>query len=295
MPKGKDYIDFIYVNLGFIAQVFVMYYFSALTEIKANWAEYRCNPMYMPLSDNLEQDFTFCVQNMQTSYMGYLLQPLNYLVTNLSSMGGDISKSVNDARSMISNIRSFSTSIFQNIFGVFLNIIIEFQRITINIKDLVGKIIGIMVALMYMVDGSVKTAESTWNGPPGQLTRALGSVCFHPETKIKLKNGTIANMKDLNLGDVLENGSSVDAIMRIDNKNNKPLFKLPGDIYVTGEHMILDTIQNKYIEVKNHCDAIKQTEITSKIFSCLITSDHTIKIGNYTFWDWEDYDLKVLK
>lgn len=292
MPKGKDYIDFIYVNLGFIAQVFVMYYFSALVNIKANWAEYRCNPMYMPLSDNIEQDFAYCIQNMQTSYMGYLLQPINYIITNLSSMGSGISTAVNDSRSMISNIRSFVTSITQNIFGVFLNIIIEFQKITLNIKDLIGKIIGIMVALMYMIDGSVQTAQSTWNGQPGQLVRALGSMCFYPDTKIKLKNGTFTNMKDLNLGDILENDSRVDVIMRLDNKFNEPLFKLPGDIYVTGGHMIFDTSQNKYIEVKNHYHAIKQSEITSNWFSCLITSDHTIKIGNYTFWDWEDDVVK---
>ena len=53
MPKGVDWINFIYVNLGFVAQIFVMYYFSAVAEIKNNWPKYRCNPMFMPLSDIL--------------------------------------------------------------------------------------------------------------------------------------------------------------------------------------------------------------------------------------------------
>ena len=135
MPKGLDWINFIYVNLGFVAQIFVMYYFSAVAEIKNNWPKYRCNPMFMPLSDNIEKDFTYCVQSMQTNFMGYLLQPINYIINSLSSMGGEFSGSINYIRTMISSIRSMITSIIQNVFGVFLNLIIEFQKITIGIKD----------------------------------------------------------------------------------------------------------------------------------------------------------------
>jgi len=298
MPKGLDWINFIYVNLGFVAQIFVMYYFSAVAEIKNNWPKYRCNPMFMPLSDNIEKDFTYCVQSMQTNFMGYLLQPINYIINSLSSMGGEFSGSINYIRTMISSIRSMITSIIQNVFGVFLNLIIEFQKITIGIKDLVGKIIGVMVTVMYLIDGSIKTMQSTWNGPPGQMVRALGGNCFLPETKIKLKNGTVVAMKDLNLGDILENGSRVDALMKIDNKFNEKYYIIhkkgldESDIYVTGTHMIFSESSNKYIEVKDHPEAI-QSEIIGTWFSSIITDDHKIKIGEHIFWDWEDDVLKM--
>jgi len=298
MPKGVDWLNFIYVNLGFVAQVFVMYYFSAVAEIKNNWPKYRCNPIFMPLSDNIEKDFVYCVQNMQTNFMGYLLQPINYIINSLSSLGGDFSQSLNFIRTMISNIRSFFTSIIQNVFGVFLNLVIEFQKITIGIKDLVGKIIGILVTLMYVMDGALKTMQSAWNGPPGQMVQALGGMCFHPYTKIKLKNGSIVMMKDLNLGDILDNGSRVDVLMKVDNKFNEPYYKLVGKgiqgdtIYVTGTHMIFSETENKYIEVKNHPDAI-ETDIKDNWFSTIITDDHKIQIGEHIFWDWEDDILKM--
>lgn len=298
MPKGVDWLNFIYVNLGFVAQVFVMYYFSAVAEIKNNWPKYRCNPIFMPLSDNIEKDFVYCVQNMQTNFMGYLLQPINYIINSLSAVGGDFSQSLNFIRTMISNIRSFFTSIIQNVFGVFLNLVIEFQKITIGIKDLVGKIIGILVTMMYIMDGALKTMQSAWNGPPGQMVQALGGMCFHPYTKIKLNNGSIVMMKDLNLGDILENGSRVDVLMKVDNKFNEPYYKLVGKgvdgdtIYVTGTHMIFSENENKYIEVKNHPDAI-ETDIRENWFSTIITDDHTIKIGEHLFWDWEDDILKM--
>jgi hypothetical protein len=185
MPKGIDWIHFIYINLAFIALIVSMYFFASITDIKKDWPKYRCNPMFMPLSDNIQEDFTFCVQNMQNSYMGYLLEPLTYITSNLSQMGGQFTDSLNFFRVMISNIRTFVASITGNIYGVFLNLIIEFQRITIGIKDLVGKVIGIVVTLMYIMEGSIETMKATWNGPPGQMVRTLGK-CFHPDTKLKL-------------------------------------------------------------------------------------------------------------
>jgi hypothetical protein len=151
---------------------------------------------------------------------------------------------------------------------------------------------------MYLIDGSIKTMQSAWNGPAGQLVRALGA-CFHPETKIKLKNGNIVSMKDLNLGDVLENGSIVNVTMKLDNKNNPvPLYIIRGegvdgaDIYVTGSHLIFDKNSKKYIAVENYDKAIK-TDIIIEWFSCLITSDNKIVIGSETFWDWEDDNVLI--
>ena len=297
MPTGKNWISFIYVNLGFITQVLVMYYFTALIEIQKNWPEYRCNPIYMPLSNDISADFTYCVQNTQINLMGYLLQPFTYLISSINSIGGEFLNNLNGVRDMMSVIRTFVTSIVENIFGVFSNVVIQFQVIMIGLKDIVGKIIGIMVTLMYIMDGSNKTMQSAWKGPPGQLVKAIGS-CFHPDTKIKLKNGTIYMIKDIPLGSILENGSKVFAVMKIDNPKKEYLYKIKSgvneeDIYVTGSHFIQNKYTKEFMQVKK-CDyAIKQNDITSDWYSCLITHDNRIQIGDHIFWDWEDDCLTV--
>jgi hypothetical protein len=297
MPKGSDWVNFIYINLAFVAQVVAIYYFIAVKDIKDNWPKYRCNPMYMPLSDDIQKDFVYCIQSMQTNYMGYLLQPLTYITSNLSAMGAGFVNNIDSIRYMMSNIRTFLSTITEGIFGIFLNIIISFQKIMISIKDLVGKMIGVMVAMMYIMEGSLKTINSSWNGPPGQMVRALGK-CFHPETKIKLNNGTIKMMKDLILGDVLENGVKIMATMQLENASGEEkLYKLEKmgvdgeDIYVTGKHMVYSENQRKYIYVKDFTGAVEQDEVKSDWFSCLITYNHTIPIGQLVFWDWEDDEI----
>jgi hypothetical protein len=297
MPSGKNWIYFLYVNLAFILYIIGVFYYSQVAIIKADWPLYRCNPMYMPLADNVEENFVYCVQSMQTNFMGYLLQPLTFITGSLGTMLNGFMDEINSIRAMFNKIRTFFSSIVENIFGVFLNLVIEFQKITIGITDLIGKTIGIMVSLMYVMDGSVKTMQSTWNGPPGQMVKALGK-CFHPNTLVKLKNGEIKAMKDISLGDVLEDESIVESVMKIDNKREpEPLYVIKkggmneDDIYVTGSHLVYDKSKHKFIKIKKYVKA----ELTDKKvdwFSCLITNTHKIPIGNEVFWDWEDHFFK---
>ena len=111
MPTMNNYLNLIYVNLGFLAQITIMVYFKSVLEIKENWPLYRCNPPYWIFSENISEDFTYCVQNTQMNMMGYLLEPLNYMVSSLTSVGSGINESVNNSRGMISSIRNFISEI----------------------------------------------------------------------------------------------------------------------------------------------------------------------------------------
>ena len=297
MPTLKNYAVFIIINLAFIGQIIAMVYFRAADDIKNNWPLYRCNPSYWIFSEDVATDFNYCIQNTQSNTMGYLLQPMNYLVSNLTSFSGDLGESLNKTRSMISNIRSFTSGIIQKVFGIFSNLIIEFQKILLAIKDMVGKIIGIVMTVLFIMDGSIKTMHSMWNGPPGTMVKSIGS-CFHPETKVKTKSGEIYAMKDLPLGVELEDGSKVFSVLKVDNPNKELLYRISNDsdtslgpVYVTGEHFILEPIFNKFIQVKYYKDAKLQTEVYSNWFSCIITTNRRIPIGKHIFWDWEDDEL----
>lgn len=295
MPTMNNFLIFTYVNLAFIIQIGILVYFKSAKEIKDNWQEYRCNPPYWVFSENLSEDFNYCVQNSQTSLMGFLLQPMTYMMSSISAMSGDALEGVNNARGMISKLRDFLTNIISTIFSVFFNMIIEFQKMIIAMLDMVNKIVGVIGTLLFVLDGTMKTMQSSWNGPMGQLVRSIG-VCFHPDTKVKLKNGEIFSMKDLPLGAELEDGGKIFAVLKIDNSNKDKLYKIKGgvngeDIFVTGKHFIHDKKQDKFIYVENYEGALKQDEVKSDWFSCLITTNRRIPIEQHIFWDWEDDEL----
>jgi hypothetical protein len=125
-----------------------------------------------------------------------------------------------------------------------------------------------------------------------ELKRREDMVCFHPNTKIKLANGTFKSMKDLDLGEKLTNNIEVIAVLRIKGDEKDKYYKIYSKelndyIYVTGSHLIMHPKTKKFIAVENFKEA-NITNSWTNVMSCLVTSTHKIPVGEYTFWDWED-------
>jgi hypothetical protein len=173
-------------------------------------------------------------------------------------------------------------------------------------KDMVAKTIGIITTMLYFTDGTIKTMKSAWGSPAGDVMRAL---CFHPDTIITLKNGKRKKMRNLDLGDMLQNNAMVCATMQIKNfvgsNEDKPKdflntesnfeqieqlykmknYKTSGSVYVTGTHLVQHN--GEWIEVSEHPKA-EISDKRTKWLSCVITSNHLVPIGDYIFHDWED-------
>jgi len=304
MPTAANWGYFIYVNLAFFLMVALVFYYSAAAEVKKNWAQYRCNPMYMPMSDDIKADFQYCVQNTQLNFMGYILQPLTFMTSNLNANAGAYMGQINDIRAMFDKVRTFLSTIVQSIFGVFLNLIIEFQRVTISIRDLMGKTIGILVTVMYMMDGSIKTMNATWAGPPGATVRTLGK-CFHPDTFVICRGRGAIKISEVELGDVIiSNADSnvADRVIgtmqfanRVNESGYEPLYKVAdasGDIYVTGSHYVYAGEHTGFVETRYVADVVD--DVSAPLLICLMTDTHKIHIGHQTFWDYDDAILRRL-
>lgn len=292
MPTGKNWMNFAIVNIIFILYIVIMVAISNAQDVQDNWPQYRCNPIYMPFASNLEDNFNYCIQNVTNSVSGNVLQPITYTTSSLTNSLGGITSDINGVRGMFNSIRNSVSNIFKSIFGVFLNLIVQFQRIFIGIKDLFGKAGGVVAVLMYMMAGAIMTMNSAWKGPAGQLVKALGK-CFHPSTLIKLKSNELIEIKDIKLGDVLVNGSIVEAILKFDNtRKREELYKIPNglngsSILVTGSHYIFDLESVSYRKVAQVFSNSKTKENCDVLY-CLMTHDNIIRIGDYSFWDYND-------
>jgi hypothetical protein len=147
MPTGKNWFQFIYVNLSFGLFLLLIYLYEYIKEIKDQWPKYRCNPIFMPLADNIQQNFQYCIQSGQSSFMGHLLQPLTTAASEITDVLGQSTNDVNNIRKMFDKTRKFLFTIIQSIFGLFLNLVIEFERITIETKEIISKQTTILTIL----------------------------------------------------------------------------------------------------------------------------------------------------
>ena len=276
-----------------------------LDAIKDEWPQHRCNPMFMPFASQFGEDtmtnFQGCVQNIVKDIIGYILKPIEYSLSLVGTLGSRFEGSLNSVRKMIDKIRNLAKSLFGQIYGVFLNILIEFQQMIISIRDMMSKMMGVMTTFLFLMDGSVKTMQGVWNGPPGSLLRGM---CFLPSTNIRLLDKRVIEMKDIEHGDILSGGEVVFATMKIKNTS------VDGSHYLTDlyEMRNIDDIREKlvvsashlvkhndsFIQVYQHPDA-KKLDTNSDTLICLITNTHEIPIGEYVFGDWEDNGLLPLE
>jgi hypothetical protein len=213
----------------------------------------------------------------------------------LTDFGGDISTSVNSMREIISTFVGNTTNIFVNIYGAFMGLIIAFQRIVLGIQDMINKLVGVVITLLYILQGTIDTMSSAWSGPPGQMVRAL---CFHPETQLRNKDGGYFPICESSVGVELHDGSVITKVHRFENCKCEILYELTHNIrqssspiMVTGNHYIF--YKNKWIMVKN-IPNVKQSTIKSDILYSLETSSQNVHIQSYVFWDWEDDVLSLI-
>jgi hypothetical protein len=273
----------------------------SLEEIKKDFIQYRCVPIFMPfvglIGENPVSNFAFCVKDLLGEFLPDLLAPLYSMDTILTNNINGLITSVSSLRVFLNSIRTMITDIIQLIMSIFLFLVVGIQELAIGLKDLFSKLIATSYVFSYILEAGQMTAESAWEGPPGQ---AIKTICFHPTTLVKLENGTYKSMCNIDVGDILKNGQVVYGTMKLhnledQNKYSQPLYRLPGEFYnnkindvlVTGNHLIYSSEKEEFIYVKDHVHS-KLSPINSKMLICLITSDNTIPIGQYIFHDWED-------
>ena len=295
---GTDILQAIIIIIIFILLFCVNILGVGIENIKKQWPTYRCNPTIMPFASIFGEDtlknFSFCVQNLQQTFMQDLLAPLHYVENIAGDITKDLTKSINYIRAFFNKIRNMITDIIKEIMSVFLNFLIHIQNMIISIKDLFSKTIGTIAVFIYVLEGAVMSMKSAWSGLPGQMVRML---CFYPKTLIKLNDGTIKPIADIDPGDILKNKQVVHGTMKLHNLDEdgnfiESLYQFNGEnlenpILVSGSHLIFDSNKENFVHVHEHQDAIL-SPINSKTLICLITSDHTIPLGDYIFHDWED-------
>ena len=318
--KTSDITQVVLVVLVFTGVMFANVASAGIEHVKENWPEYRCNPGIIPFASMFGHDamtnFSDCISNMQIGSMAFLTAPFSMNMSVLTGdgkglgdggaqwsgggggLGGSLTGSTGAGRGMFAKIRASLSTITQSVFAVFLNLMIEIQKLFMNMKDLVSKLVGTIATVLFFVKTGVIALVSVWKGPPGQMIKAL---CFDPLTRVALEDGTVTAMRDLEPGSRLRNGARVCAVMDLSNlgERGKPveaMYRIPGGeggahVVVSGSHLVFDPHLRDYVPVRELDPDRSGARLDGRAcprLSCLITSDHTVPIGKWVFHDWED-------
>jgi hypothetical protein len=291
--QNSDLSTAILIIVIFIALYVSSFLAIGLKKIKENWNEYRCSPMAMPFAGYLGYDamenFAFCIGSIQKTLMNTFLKPIFSNLNVLGDVAGSIIGSIKSLTVLMANMNvGFGMASF-DIINMIKGIMVKMQYFIVNIKDVFAKFGGTMVVMSNIIQGTSLTGRSAWRGPIGETLRTL---CFSPNTLVKMNDGTLKKMKDVDIGEKLEHDIDVIATLKIKGGKEHCFYKiwsekLQTDILVTGSHKIIDPNSKELIPVEM-CNLAEKTNKYSDTLSCLITSNHHIPVGEFTFWDWED-------
>uniref|UniRef100_A0A6C0EZ93 Uncharacterized protein n=1 Tax=viral metagenome TaxID=1070528 RepID=A0A6C0EZ93_9ZZZZ len=170
------------LNSIFIIAVFIGLYIANILaigkkNIEKNWPIYRCSPLVMPFANMFGHDvmknFTYCIQTMQTDFMGPLLAPSNYSNLLVSNSIAQTTKTNDNSMGMFSYLRDTVLNNLTTLYNVFGNMGITLQIMVHKLKDTMNKMTGVYKATFSTMQASAIAAQSTWDALPGQLLRAL--------------------------------------------------------------------------------------------------------------------------
>ena len=146
-----------------------------LKPIKKDWAEYRCHPTYIPIAglinapkgtsilDYTIDNFTFCIQNILSEIMEFIVVPIELLFSsmakNISVMvdgsGSHKSGILKDITTFVKNIRQLLTEIIDQVYAKLYNIVISLLPMYLKIQDIINRIAGVFMNIVYLVESMV--------------------------------------------------------------------------------------------------------------------------------------------
>lgn len=247
------------------------------------------------MSGNLES----CVGDTTNSKLTDMMKPMESDWGNMLGDLGEKSRELVKVKNKFKINMNFNLGKYVGLQGKMYIIVTQIQLMMAKLYDSFNRMLGSVMSLNRLLETGILTTRSVVAGPIGSHVKLLidWGFCFHPNTTIVLHNGSTKRIKHIKVGDILKNGSNVMGTITVKGNletQSNPYYsiysrELNEKIYVTGSHKMRMKGISDYIktDVKDCPYATLEPTLKTEYFTCLITDDHLIQIGEHTFFDWE--------
>ena len=180
---SEDIVNSILIVLIFAIVNIVSILGIGLAQIKKNWNDYKCMPIVIPFAgiigpSNVTSASVFmdCISNVQKSFISDMLGPVYTVFDKLNDIGQELGSFMTMANGITNGFKGSFLSGSMGIFDIISKVKIGLTTMTIKFRDILNKILGIFLTILFVVYGSGITTVSLWNGLPGQLVRDVAKA-----------------------------------------------------------------------------------------------------------------------
>ena len=171
---SSDILNGIIITIIILLGVSYNYIKINSASIVADWNNQKCKPGIMPFagiinppkdgssaSDFTISNFKSCMNNIFKDIGDDATAPVNFIINMIKDLFDMIKNMINAIRNFVNYLRVAAQNIFQEIMGKLLNIFVELQTFMIAMKDLFGKIQGVMTTVLYLSISTYYTMKSS--------------------------------------------------------------------------------------------------------------------------------------
>ena len=236
-------------------------------------------------------------QGVFSEYMSFLKPIFDIFNKLFGKLGG----SINILRNTLSPMRNYFASVAMVYYKYIENFTIGLFYSMHKFRTLMNRSLSGFSLMYHTVEHTKHTLSSVAHSKElkklfdkGQYALDVGyaaskiGLCFEENTLLKLKSGKFVKIRDINLGDILEDNSIV--IEKHQFLNTEELYKYNG-VYVTGSHIVSE--KDEWKTVKNSNNAVKTTICPEYVY-CVSTDTAKIIINKNQFRDYNESVNKFL-
>tara|TARA_B110000503_G_C7153461_1_gene416223 strand:+ start:1860 stop:2411 length:552 start_codon:yes stop_codon:yes gene_type:complete len=151
-----------------------------IQHIKNNWNRYKCMPVIIPIAGVFGKDptetFDSCAKGVLNNFMGDILDPVYGAFSEISAITGQVGTFMTSFSGIAGDFKVGFLGSLTDMYDVGTKLLLGLTHFAITLQDIINKVLGIFLTVVYVFLGANYTVISIWNGLPGQLVREATKV-----------------------------------------------------------------------------------------------------------------------
>jgi len=289
LPMWIIIVIFITLILIYLASSAAML-FNELGRQKID-ADLLCKPHVIPFVNktwagvSFDQNFKNCMSHKGNSMFLNMMKPYLNIVHEVQEQVDSQNSKLNNLGNIVDMFQQKIKRMSDEIYGKIKAIVDKITRLKNKIYEIIKNIFLVFKSMIWSVVNLLYAIKSINN-----ILDGIPFICFDENTSIKTIDNKNILIKDIQIGDILEDTSEVLGVIKSKYTNqNIYLYK---NIVVTGDHFVYENEKHKTVSECKEATLIK--EYHKEYLYCLITSTQKIVINDIVFSDYFDIDnLKI--
>ena len=138
-------------------------YKAILTKLKDNWNTNKCIPFVIPFagiimpvpgqtaSETTFENFNYCIQQDMSAVFGIIMMPLEFILYMIIAFLDVVLELIMAIIELLNWLKNQLSEIFKEIYNKIINFIIPVIEIVVHVRDMLGKINGILTTVLFTI------------------------------------------------------------------------------------------------------------------------------------------------